>query len=135
MMMHAQLKQYQQVNRETAVVDADPHRLIQMLLEGGLERLAVARGCIERNDIQGRNHFIGKAIDIIGGLRGVLDLEQGGELAANLDNLYDYMQRRLFDANRHNSAEYLDEVVNLLKTVKDGWDGIRDQAVGQSAPA
>lgn len=120
----AAMRQYQSVNTQAQAVDASPHRLIQMLMEGGLTRLAQARGAMEREQYALKGELIGKAIGIIGGLRTGLDLQQGGELAENLDNLYDYMVRRLSEANLKNSAEPLDEVVGLLRNVKTGWDAI-----------
>ena len=66
----------------------------------------------------------GQAIAIVGGLREGLDLEKGGEVAANLDRLYEYMITRLFEANLHNTVAPLDEVAALLRNVKSGWDAI-----------
>lgn len=120
----AALKQYQTVNTQAQAVDASPHRLIQMLMEGGLTRLAQARGAIERNQVGLKGELIGKAIGIIAGLRAALDMEVGGELAENLDSLYEYMIARLMDANMKNEAEPLDEVAGLLRNVKSGWDAI-----------
>lgn len=120
----AAMRQYQNVNTQAQAVDASPHRLIQMLMEGGLSRLAQARGAMERGQFAMKGELIGKAIAIIGGLREGLNLEQGGELARNLDDLYDYMNRRLLEANLKNSVEPLDEVADLLRNIKAGWDGI-----------
>lgn len=117
-------KQYQSVNLQSEVFDANPHRLIQMLLDGGLSRLAQARGALERNDLSLKGELIGKAIGIVAGLREALDFEQGGEIAANLDRLYDYMMVRLSEANRHNDASILVEVADLLREVKSAWDAI-----------
>ena len=120
----AAMRQYQNVNTQAQAVDASPHRLIQMLMEGGLTRLAQARGAMERGQFAMKGELIGKAIGIIGGLRAGLNLDEGGELAVNLDNLYDYMSRRLLEANLKNSVEPLDEVADLLRNVKSGWDAI-----------
>jgi len=120
----AALKQYQSVNTQAQAVDASPHRLIQMLMEGGLTRIAQARGAMERQQTSMKGELIGKAIGIIGGLREGLDLQQGGELAANLDSLYQYMVSRLLEANVKNDAAPLDEVAGLLRNVKTGWDAI-----------
>ena len=118
------MKQYQSVNTQAQAVDASPHRLIQMLMEGGLTRIAQARGAMEREQTSMKGELIGKAIGIIGGLREGLDLQKGGELAANLDNLYQYMVSRLLEANVKNDAALLDEVAGLLRNVKSGWDAI-----------
>lgn len=120
----AALKQYQSVNTQAQVFDASPHRLIQMLMEGGISRLAQAKGAMERGQVALKGELISKAIAIIGGLREGLNLEQGGELAANLDSLYDYMVGRLVEANLQNDAALLDEVAELLRNVKTGWDAI-----------
>ncbi len=118
------LRQYQSVNTQSQISDASPHRLIQMLMEGGLTRLAQARGAMERDELAVKGEMIGKAIGILGGLRAGLNLDEGGELAQNLDDLYDYMARRLSEANLKNSVEPLDEVAGLLRNVKAGWDAI-----------
>lgn len=123
----AALKQYQTVNTQAQVFDASPHRLIQMLMEGGLSRLAQAKGAMERGQVALKGELLGKAIAIIGGLREGLDLRQGGELAANLDSLYEYMSSRLLQANRSNDVAIIDEVAGQLREVKSGWDGIANQ--------
>ncbi|KGK82009.1 flagellar export chaperone FliS [Pseudomonas stutzeri] len=120
----AAMRQYQQVGVKAQVTEADPHRLIQMLMQGGLDRIAQARGAMEREAYAEKGVLIGKAINIIGGLRDVLDKEAGGELATNLERLYEYMTMRLFEASRHNDVSKLDEVAKLLGEVKSGWDGI-----------
>ncbi len=119
------LRQYQKVGAQAQTSEASPHRLVQMLMEGGLDRIAQAKGAMSRRDIAAKGILIGKAIDIIGGLREGLDLENYGTPALrNQDNLYDYMQKRLTEANAKNDAMILDEVTDLLITVKEGWDAI-----------
>lgn len=120
----AAMRQYQQVGVKAQVTEADPHRLIQMLMQGGLDRIAQARGAMEREAYGEKGVLIGKAINIIGGLRDVLDKEAGGELVTNLERLYEYMTMRLFEASRHNDVSKLDEVAKLLSEIKSGWDGI-----------
>ncbi|MAA64442.1 MAG: flagellar protein FliS [Alteromonadaceae bacterium] len=129
------LQAYQSVNTQTSITDADPHKLIQLLYNGALERINMAKARMQANDYEGKGRLISKAIEIIGGLRSFLDFEKGGELAANLEGLYDYMERTLFEANRHNDAGKLDEVGRLLRQVKDGWDGIREQAAANQQQA
>ncbi|MDX1754703.1 MAG: flagellar export chaperone FliS [Marinobacter sp.] len=123
------LQQYQRINTQTSITDADPHKLIQLLYNGALERINMAQSRMQAKDYAGKGQLINKAIEIIGGLKSFLDLEQGGELAERLEALYDYMERTLFEASAKNDAEKLDEVANLLRQVKEGWDGIREEVV------
>ncbi len=122
----AAMKQYKQVRVHGGIMDATPHRLVQMLMEGALERIAQAKGNMLNKDIAGKGEYIGKAIDIIGGLQSSLNKEAGGELAVNLSNLYDYMVRRLVDANVRNDPNILDEIAGLMTEIKSGWDNIPD---------
>ena len=119
------MKQYQSVNVNAQVSEADPHRLIQMLMEGGLQRIAQAKGAMLHANIALKGELIGKAVAIVGGLQDALDLKQGGEVAANLNELYQFMQQRLAQANLNNDPAMLDEVASLLREIKEGWDGIR----------
>ncbi len=122
------VKQYQSVGTQTSVMDADPHRLIQLLIDGALDRMAAARGHIERNEFEQRNKMLNAAIKIIAGLQESLNME-AGEVAMNLERLYDYMTRRLFEANLRNDAEIVDEVMRLMGEIKTAWDGIREDAL------
>jgi flagellar secretion chaperone FliS len=118
------LRNYRMVGATSQVAAADPYRLVQLMFENLLERLAAARGHIERNEIPRRGEQISKAIAIVNALNGALNLEQGGEVAKNLRTLYDYMARRLLLANVHADAAMLDEVASLVRNIKTGWDGI-----------
>lgn len=81
-----------------------------------------------RGDHEGRGRCIGETVSIVGGLQASLDQEKGGELAANLDALYDYMQRRLFRANADNDIAAIREVMDLVRTLQEAWSAI-DPAV------
>jgi len=123
------LQAYQRVNTQTSITDADPHKLIQLLYNGAIERINMAKARMQARDYEGKGRLITKAIEIIGGLRSFLDFEKGGDLAARLEALYDYMERTLFEANAKNDPAKLDEVAELLHSIKGGWDGIRDEVV------
>lgn len=125
------LQAYQRVNTQTSITDADPHKLIQLLYAGALERINMAKNRMQAKDHAGKGQLINKAIEIIGGLRTFLDIEKGGELALQLQALYEYMERTLLEASAKNDPEKLDEVARLLRSVKEGWDGIRDEVVQQ----
>jgi flagellar secretion chaperone FliS len=130
--IHQALNQYRDAGARAEVSDANPHRLIQLLFEGALERIAMARGAMQQGEVAVKGERIGKAIGIIEGLRAHLDLEKGGDVAANLESLYEYMSRRLTEANLHNDVGALDEVANLLREVKAGWDAIPEQLVAEA---
>ena len=122
------LNQYSQTAVQTGIESASPHRLIQMLMEGALGKIAVAKGHMERSEIRDKGQQIGCAISIIEGLKLSLDHEKGGEIARNLEDLYIYMGRRLVEANRINDTSVLDEVSDLLRQIKEAWDAIADAA-------
>ncbi|WP_419736687.1 flagellar export chaperone FliS [Pseudomonas sp. COR18] len=122
------LRQYQKVGAQAQTSEASPHRLVQMLMEGGLDRIAQAKGAIERKDIAAKGVAISKAVGIIGGLREGLDLEKQAEALGDLDSLYIYMMKRLAEANIKSDPKILDEVAGLLSTVKEGWDAIGEPA-------
>lgn len=122
------LKQYRQLGLETQVNNASPHRLIQLLMEGALDRLVAAQAAMERGDAATKGVLIGKTMGIISGLRSSLDMNVvENNLPENLDSLYDYMGRRLLEASMHNKLEIVVEVIGLMKTLKSGWDGIEPQ--------
>lgn len=124
-------KQYSTVQVHSGVMEATPHQLIQMLLEGALDRIIKARNYMMHGNVAEKGSHIGMAISIISGLRASLDEEQGGEIAANLAALYDYMERRLLEANVRNDAKILDEVAVLLREVRLGWESIPAEMRGQ----
>ena len=120
------LNQYRQVGTQSGVASASPHRLIQMLMEGALEKINLAKGYMQRGDIALKGSHISWAISIIDGLRMSLDKESGGEVAQNLDDLYDYMGRRLAEANLDNNEAMLNEVAGLLVEIKSAWDTVHE---------
>jgi flagellar secretion chaperone FliS len=123
------LKQYRQLGLETQINNASPHRLIQLLMEGALERLVAAQSAMERGDTASKGVFVGKAMGIISGLRSALDMSVvDTNLPENLDSLYDYMGRRLLEASTFNKVDMIAEVIVLLQTLKSGWDGITPSA-------
>lgn len=120
------LKLYNRVGVQTGIEDASPHRLIQMLMDGALSRIAKAKSCLKQNEVEEKGVNISMAISIIGGLRDSLDHEAGGEIADNLENLYEYMTLCLIEANASNDTDKLDEVSKLMTEIKSAWDGISE---------
>jgi len=134
MVNYKALRQYQDVGAKSAVEDASPHRLVQMLMDGALSQIAAASGHISRGETARKGAAIGQAVSIIGGLQGSLDMEKGGDIAANLDRLYDYMTRRLTEANLENDVARLKEVHGLLAEIKSAWDQLPAK-LDESGPA
>jgi len=124
----AALKQYQQTSVHSGVMDASPHRLIQMLLDGALSRILSAKGSIKQNNIVKKGEQIGSAISIVEGLKASLDFNQSGDISNNLDALYEYITGLLLQANIKNDASLLDEAGKLLSEIKMGWDAIDPNA-------
>ncbi|MBT8101231.1 MAG: flagellar export chaperone FliS [Gammaproteobacteria bacterium] len=120
-------KQYQKLDTHSNVSTASPHRLIQLMMERALAKIGIAKGHLQREEAALKGSSIGDAIGIINGLQASLNHKAGAELSANFDALYDYMMRRLLEANMHNEPTILDEVSGLLQELKEAWDAIADQ--------
>jgi flagellar protein FliS len=115
------MDEYQRLALETQVANADPHALVQLMLDGAAARIAAARGALDAGETALKGKLIGKAIGLVEGLRVSLDIERGGDLAGYLSALYEYMGRRLVEANLHSDASALDEVADLLRELQTGW--------------
>ncbi|MDI1232543.1 MAG: flagellar export chaperone FliS [Methylobacter sp.] len=115
---------YAAMHTETVIDDASPHKLIQMLMSGFLMRVNASKGSIDRGDFEEKSIQISKASAIVGGLMDGIDIEKGGDIAVNLMSLYEYINARLFQASAQNNAEILDEVLVLMREIKQAWDAI-----------
>jgi flagellar protein FliS len=118
----AKLAAYRSTSVHSGVAASDPHRLIVMLMDGALERIATARGLMQNGAVSAdKAQLLHRAVAIIDELRNSLNLKAGGEISQNLDALYDYMCRRLMQASASNKPEWLDEVSRLLGEVRSAW--------------
>lgn len=115
---------YRQTAVSSAVLDATPHRLVTLMLAGVRERLRLAAACMDKGDIPRKGQAIGEATMIIGELDGSLDHKAGGDIAAGLAALYEYSQRRLFEANARNDAAAVMEVDALFADIEAAWQAI-----------
>ena len=118
---NSKLAAYQSVAVHGGIAAEDPHHLVLMLMDGALQRIAAARGCLDRHDLGQKAQLLQRSVAIIAELRGSLDQQRGGDLAQNLAELYEYMTRQLLRANAENKAHFLDEVTGLLGEVRAAW--------------
>ncbi|WP_111976547.1 flagellar export chaperone FliS [Algibacillus agarilyticus] len=126
--MYKGINAYKKGNLKQEVALADPHKLTLMLMQGAVDKIAIAKGCMQRKEFQAKGDNIGKATAIIINLRDTLDIEAGGEVGENLFALYDYMVGRLTDAHVQNNLQILDEVINLMLPIKTAWASIPESA-------
>ena len=121
---------YQRINVETSMHTIDQHQLVNLLYEGVLNAIATARGAMARGDVLSKCNAISKAIRILEeGLSTSLDRVDGGELAQNLGDLYEYCVRRLVLANARNDDAVMQEVMRLIEPVATGWSAIKPAGV------
>lgn len=124
---------YRNLAAETSVSQANPHQLVSLLFEALLQSLAAAKGAILNADMPAKGRAINRSVRILEeGLKAGLDIERGAELALNLSSLYDFCIFRVTDANLHNDPAMIDQVLNLIRPVADGWMQIGAQVAGQS---
>ena len=129
------LNTYKNVDIESGVASADPHKLILMLYQGALLAISSAKNQMQLKQVAAKGASITKAIKIIDeGLKACLDVEAGGEIGKNLYDLYDYMNQRLLIANLKNDTSILDEVSALLKELKGAWESIKPAPPATSLP-
>ena len=124
---------YKRVAADTSVQGATPHQLVGLLFDALLQSIANARGALERGETAAKGMAIGKAVRLIEeGLKAGLNLEQGGDIAANLRGLYGYCVQRLTHANLHNDAAALEEVWELMEPLASAWKQIGGAAVSNA---
>lgn len=122
---------YHRVGVETDVSTASPHKLVSMLFDGLLDSLTKATGALQQGDIETKCSALSRAVRIVDeGLRSALDLQQGGQLAAELSDLYAYVSLRLTQANLRNQVEIVDECKRLIEPLRDAWQAIGPQVEG-----
>lgn len=117
----SKLAAYRSTSVHSGVAAADPHRLVVMLMDGALERIATARGLMTHGGGGEKAQLLHRAVAIIDELRNSLNFKAGGDVSVNLDALYEYMCMRIMQANAANKPEWLDEVSRLLGEIRGAW--------------
>jgi len=119
-------KQYANNYVETAVSEATPHKLVEMLYDGAIKNMNLAKVFIEQKNYEKKAEYINKALAILNALRAGVDLDKGGEVAQNLYDLYDYCYRTLFTASTQNNPVVLNEVQGHISVLKEAWSEMPD---------
>lgn len=123
-MSYAALAQYRNTSVYGTTQEASPHKLIEMLYAGVLDRMATAKGAISRGDAAAKARALSSALAIVEHLKMSLDLTAGGPIARNLDSLYEYMRTRLLHANLKGDVAAIDEIADLVRRLKAAWDAM-----------
>ncbi|WP_150137490.1 flagellar export chaperone FliS [Candidatus Enterovibrio escicola] len=122
--MRGSLQAYKRVSVDSQLSSASPHKVIQMLMSGAIERLIQGKAAMLQGDIAVKGERLGKALDIVISLRSCLSMSDGGEIATNLDALYDFIIRKISEANRDNVDVPIDDVIDILRAIRSAWDQI-----------
>ena len=123
---------YQRVGGRDQATTADPYQLIQMLMNGALQKLAIGKGAIERKDLEAKSESLTKALSIVGALQEGLDMSVDSEVTVNMFDLYDYTKRQIIDAMTTNKIESVDNSLMVMRNLKEGWDAIPVEARNQA---
>ena len=126
--MSSAIEQYKMVSLQATIRNANAYKVIQTLMGNALDKIGKAIFFINENKTAEKGLQISLAITTLDALQASLDLDKGGEIAANLSALYNYMVDKLVIANINNDIKILNEIRGLLNTIKSGWDGIEEEA-------
>ena len=121
---HRAIESYGQVKVSTGASQSNNVELIQMLFDGLIESLSSAKGHIQHNNVSEKSKAIARASRIVLGLQGALDFEKGGDLAGNLNELYNYVTRRLLHVNARNDLKALEEIHGLMTEIRSAWETV-----------
>ncbi|SDK20297.1 flagellar protein FliS [Ferrimonas sediminum] len=125
-MLHDQdpFNAYKQTSLNARAAAANQHEMVRMLLDGLMDELARSQGHIDAKQYEKKGNSIQRCINIVHGLDSMLDLENGGEVAQNLHQLYDYCSRQLMSTSMKNDSQMLDPVVKVISDVREGWQNL-----------
>lgn len=122
--MRGSLQAYKKVSVDSQLSAASPHKVIQMLMAGAIERLVQGKAAMQQGNIAVKGERLGKALDIVISLRSCLSMDDGGEVARNLDQLYEFVISQITLANVENNPQAIDDVIDIIREIKSAWDQI-----------
>ncbi|EGR2794610.1 flagellar export chaperone FliS [Vibrio navarrensis] len=133
--MRGSLQAYKKVSVDSQLSAASPHKVIQMLMAGAIERLIQGKAAMQAGNIPVKGERLGKALDIIIALRSCLSMDDGGDIARNLDQLYEFMITQISNANHKNDPQPIDDVIDIIREIKSAWDQIPNEYHNLTAAA
>lgn len=122
--MRGSLQAYKKVSVDSQLSAASPHKIVQMLMGGAIERLIQGKAAMIQGNIPVKGERLGKALEIVISLRSCLSMNDGGDIAQNLDQLYEFMINQITTANYENEPQPIDDVIDILREIKSAWDQI-----------
>jgi len=122
--MRGSLQAYKKVSVDSQLSAASPHKIVQMLMAGAIERLIQGKAAMEAGNNPKKGERLGKALDIVISLRSCLSMDDGGDIAQNLDQLYEFMITQITEANHKNDPQPIDDVIEIIREIKSAWDQI-----------
>lgn len=128
LMQDSGFNSYQQVDLDAQAASANPHQLVLMLIDGLLNELTRIKGHIDAKRLAEKGAGINKCMNILIGLDSALDLTNGGEIAANLHDLYEFSQIELYQASVNNDNERINNVERVMGNIREGWEGFGKHA-------
>lgn len=130
--MKKALNAYKTNSTASSVAYANPHQLIEMLLSAAIDNLSKAKGCIERGDIEKKSNHLLKSFDIIEALKSSLSKDKT-EMTDNLNDLYSFCMDSVLKVNTKSDLELLDSVVDVIKSIREGWQSIPQKLRGEKS--
>ncbi|MDD1822167.1 flagellar export chaperone FliS [Photobacterium sp. ZSDE20] len=125
--MRGSLQAYKKVSVDSQLTAASPYKIVQMLMAGAIERLIQGKAAMQAGNIPVKGERLGKALDIIISLRSCLSMDDGGDIAKNLDQLYEFMITQISAANHKNDPQPIDDVIDIIREIKSAWDQIPNE--------
>ncbi|RMH06606.1 MAG: flagellar export chaperone FliS [Nitrospirae bacterium] len=125
--MKLQLQRYQTQQVQYDVQQASPVRLIVLLYQKAIFLLKQSLGYLERQDYKAKGEALLHVVDIVSELQSSLNMEEGGMLAQNLDDLYSFLLRTLTMANLSNDADSIRHAIKILEELCRGWSELEQQ--------
>ncbi len=130
--MHSSTARAAATYQQVEVTSRSPLELVVLLYDGAIGALRQTHAAMVNKDLAAKARSMKKALHIVHHLQSTLNMEEGGEVAANLDLLYRDVVSRILEANLQGAPELLEEAVTLLTTVRNGWNEIADAPASSS---